>query len=257
MRHSDGAGTVPLHFNEPETWVPVLGPSRGVFLMRPPAITDIDRTLAPFIDAVRRAGAGPIVFLSVTGADKARFLPHAAVERHLMDGPRDWVILRPGFFAQNLSDAYPQDIREDDRVYLPAGQGKAAFLDLRDLGEATARILADPEPHLGQAYTLTGPKAVDFHAVAQAVGEATGRLIAYRPASIAGYLRHLHRRGALCGQALVQTALHVGLRFGQAEAVAPDLARLLDRPPRDIFDYIRDHAELWATEPPRPAAESR
>ena len=47
------------------------------------------------------------------------------------------------------------------------------------------------------------------------------------------------------GQAIVQTALHVGLRFGNAKQVDPTLEKLLGRRPRTVRDYIRDHRTLW------------
>ncbi len=246
LRRPSGPGEVALDLSDPTTWDAALGGVSAVFLLRPPAIADIDATLAPFIAAARAAGVRHILFLSVAGAERNRFLPHSAVERALIAGPRDWTLLRPGFFAQNLEDAYRRDIAEDDRLYVPAGRGRVAFVDLRDVGDLAARILAAPEPHLGQAYTLTGPVAATFTEVAEALSAAAGREIRYRPASILGYARHLRRRGAPWGLVAVQTYLHVGLRFGQAEAVDPTLSRLLGHPARSIFDYVRDHPALWA-----------
>ena len=53
-------------------------------------------------------------------------------------------LLRPGFFAQNLQDAYRRDIREEPRLHVPAGRGRVAFVDLRDPGEVAAMALIDP-----------------------------------------------------------------------------------------------------------------
>ncbi|WNZ26011.1 hypothetical protein HJG54_26415 [Leptolyngbya sp. NK1-12] len=50
------------------------------------------------------------MFVSVTGADQNPFVPHHAVEQHLKAHNRTYTILRPGFFAQNLGDAYRTDI---------------------------------------------------------------------------------------------------------------------------------------------------
>lgn len=245
LRRPDRPDAVALDFQEPASWGPALDGVTALFLLRPPAIADIQSTLAPFISAARAAGVGRIVFLSVMGAESNRFLPHAAVERALMAGPKDWILLRPGFFAQNFQDAYLRDITEDDRLYLPAGQGRVAFVDLRDVGVLAARMLQDPAAPTGTALTLTGPRAVSFAETAVALSEVTGRHIAYVPASPLGYARHLRRRGAPWALVAVQTWLHLGLRWGQAETVDPTLARLLGRPTRDVIDYLRDHADLW------------
>ena len=104
-------------------------------------------------------------------------------------------MLRPGFFAQNLTDAYRLDIRDDDRLFVPAAQGRVAFIDAVDIGEVAATVLADPMAHAGRGYTLTCPQAVTFEEVAQMLTDALGRSIAYTPASALGYMRHLKDRG--------------------------------------------------------------
>ncbi|MFN3642059.1 MAG: NAD(P)H-binding protein [Gemmobacter sp.] len=245
VRRPDGPGAVRLDLADPATWPGALDGAAGVFLLRPPALAAMGRTLVPFVDAVRARGAGPIVFLSVAGAENNRLLPHAAVERHLIAGPRDWTLLRPGYFAQNLEDAFLADIRDAGRIALPAGAGRVAFVDLRDVAEVAADAFADPGRHAGAAWTLTGPRAVGFAEVAQLLSEAAGRPIAYRRMTPLAYAAHLARSGMPAMQVLVQTVLNTGLRFGQAERVDPALPRLLGRPATDIADYIRDHADLW------------
>lgn len=192
-----------------------------------------------------------MVFLSVAGAERNPIVPHHAVEQHLQAGPPGWTILRPGFFAQNLVSAYRPDIVEDNRIYVPAGGGRVAFVDLRDVGAVAASALLHLDAHQGNAYTLTGPEAFSFHAVARILTEATRRPIRYDPASILGYVWHLwHRRSLSLGQTVVQTILHVGLRLGQAATPDPTLEHLLGHRPYDVREYIRDHASLWTKSSP-------
>jgi len=223
--------TVRLDFTDPSTFDAADG-VRAVFLVRPPAISDTKHTLVPFIDEARRRGVEQVVFLSVAGAAHNILVPHHAVERHLAP-TRGWTILRPGFFAQNLEDAYRRDIIDDDRIFVPAGRGRVAFVDVRDIGDLAAMIFESSANHDREAYTLTGSEAIGFTETAARLSESIGRPIRYQPASVIGYLAHLRRRGLPWAQAGVQTVLHAGLRFGQAERVDPTLARLLGRPPHD------------------------
>lgn len=245
-----------LDFEDAATFDAALDGCRGVFLLRPPAIARVKGTLNAFIDRAYALEAGPVVFLSVAGAEKNRFVPHASVEAHLTHHGSGYTLLRPGFFAQNLQDAYLEDIRDDDRLYVPAGRGRVTFVDLRDVAEVAARALLEPDAHDARAYTLTGPRADTFDDVAAALTQTLDRPIRYEPASIPGYLGHVAgARGLSVGQALVQTVLHVGLRFGQAEAVDPTLEQLLGRPPRTIDDYVLDHAEIWRPGRRAPSGE--
>lgn len=219
----------------------------SVFLMRPPAISDTRRTLNLFIDVARHSGVRHIVFMSVIGADQHSWIPHYATEKHLRAGPRDWTILQPSFFAQNLQGPYLKDICDDHRIYLPAGTGKVAFIDVRDIAEVAALVLCQPDGHLGQTYRLTGPSAINFETVAALLSAQLDSTVIYNNASMLGYVMHLHRQQLQWMQILVQTVLHVGLRFGQGATVTQDLPRLLGREATPLAAYIRDHALLWKT----------
>lgn len=235
---------VAFDFMRPETFEAAVAGAGGLFLLRPPPISDVGPTLNRLVDVALAAGVRRIVFLSVIGADTRGYIPHAKVEKHLSQSSAEWTFLRAGFFAQNLGDAYCVDIRERDELFVPAGAGRAAFVDVRDLAEVAARVFAEPG-HAGQAYTLTGPEALSFTEVAQLLTAALGRQIRYTRPGVLRYMTRLRRRGLPFMQRLVQTVLHVGLRFGQGEGLDPTLARLLERPPRTLAQYIADHVELW------------
>jgi uncharacterized protein YbjT (DUF2867 family) len=241
------AHAVPFDFLKPETFGAAIADCSALFLLRPPAVANTKATLNPLIDAAREAGVEQIVFISVAGAADKPWVPHHAVEQHLKAGPPGWTILRPGFFAQNLGDAYRDDIVQDDRIYVPAAQGRVAFIDAQDIAAVAAAALIDPVSHAGQSYTLTGPEAVTFDQVAAILSAELGRPIRYEAASLLGYTRHLRRRGLPWMQILVQTILHRGLRSGEAEAVADTVPMLLGRPARSIAEYIHNHRQLWAT----------
>ena len=243
-------GIQPVYFDffDADTFPDALGRCHGLFLLRPPAISKVEETLNPLVDAARLAGIKHIQFLSVAGAADYSFVPHAKVEKHLKAGPKDWTILRPGFFAQNFETEYRDELLENRRLFLPAGDGEVAFIDLRDLGDATARIFQQGSSHLGKTYTLTGPQTFTFHEAAAILTDLMGQNITYKPASVPGYLIHLLRSGTGWGKAVVQTVLHTGLRYGQASTVEPALELLIDREPCDLEKYLRDHRSIWLGE---------
>lgn len=239
-----GADAVILDFTRPETFARAVAGIGGLILVRPPAIADVRSTLCALVDVALAAGVRRVVFLSVIGADTRGYIPHAKVERHLRKRDAAWTFLRAGFFAQNLGDAYRLDIRDHDELFVPAGDGRVAFVDVRDLGEVAARAFIE-DGHVGVAHTLTGPDALSFAELAALLTAELGRPIRYvRPGALA-YVRRLRRRGCPWGQVAVQTLLHLGLRRGDAERIDPTLARLLGRPPRTVAQYVADHRALW------------
>lgn len=241
-----GTESVYLDFQKPDSFPSAVSGCTSVFLLRPPAISSTKDTLNRFITTARQSGVERIVFLSVAGVADNKIVPHHAVEQQLRDGTRDWTILRPGFFAQNLASEYRDDIVQDDRLYLPAGNGKVAFVDLRDVGKVAAQTLTNLSEHAGMTYTLTGPKSYTLYDIAHILSKNTGRNIEYIPASIPGYLYHLLRtKKQGIKRAIVQTILHAGLRFGQAEEVDATLGKLLHKKPNTVESYIKDHVHIW------------
>jgi len=234
--------TVRLDFEDPGTWDDALRGVRRVFLLRPPPISDVGPTLNAFVDH-GAAQLERVVFLSVAGAEHASFIPHAKVEAHLRAGSVPWTFLRAGFFSHNVLTAYRRDVVEDDRLYVPAGAGRASWVDVRDLGEAAAIALCEPGAQR-QAWSLTGPEACGFHEVAAILTRLLGRTIRYVPASIPGFVWHrVRRRGDPLAAAIVYTALHTALRFGSAEEVDPTLQQVLGRRPRTIEQTLVDHLD--------------
>lgn len=240
------AEAVRLEFQDSATFPGAVAGCESMLLLRPPPISRMKSTLNLLIDVAAQHGMAHVVFSSVQGADTNWIVPHHRVEEHLRASGLGWTMLRPGFFAQNLSDAYRVDIRDDDRVFVPAGDGRVAFVDVTDLGEIAALIFDDPAPHRSQGYTLSGPEALTFVQVAALLSEVLGRPIIYEPASALGYARHLHGRGLPLAQVAVQTVLHLGLRKGDAGTVEPTVERLLGRSARSLEAFIRDHGDIWA-----------
>jgi uncharacterized protein YbjT (DUF2867 family) len=240
-----GAEPVRLDEREPSSFGAAARGCRALFLSRPPGLPRAALALAALVDAARIEGVAEVVFLSAAGPAGNRLASDGAVERHLAEGPPGWTVLRPGFLAQNLGSACRRDIREDDRIVLPAGNGRVAFLDARDVGEVAALALTAPAAHAHRSYRLTGPAASSFAEAAELLTAALGRRIRYQPASLPGYALHLRRRGLPWGQAVGQAVSAAALRYGEGAAVDPTLPRLLGRPARTLADYVRAHAALW------------
>lgn len=235
-----------LDFRDPSTWDRALDGVDGLFLLRPPAIADVGATLNPLVDRAVARGVSHVVFLSVVGAGQVKFIPHRTVEDHLRGKPTRWTFLRAGFFMQNLSTAYRDDVRRDDRLYVPAGTGAVAWVDTVDIAAAAAVAFDRGDTAAGQAWVLTGAEALTFAEVAVALSEVLGRPIRYEPATLLGYARHLQLRGLPLGQVLVQAVLHTAIRFGREGVVDPTLAEVLGRAPMAMRGFLERERAAWA-----------
>ena len=69
------------------------------------------------------------------------------------------------------------------------------MVDVRDIGASVAAILANPAPHAGKTYTMTGPTAIGIDQVASALGEAVGKPVKYVPVPVAAMVESLTKMG--------------------------------------------------------------
>src|SRR3954447_17670174 len=89
------------------------------------------------------------------------------------------VNIRPTMFLETFFSLAGPTVRDHDRIELPFGRGKTSPVAATDVARVVAAVLADPGPHLGRVYELTGPRSQDLHGVAREFSDALNREVAY------------------------------------------------------------------------------
>jgi uncharacterized protein YbjT (DUF2867 family) len=242
-------------FTDPTIWECALEEVTRVFLLRPPQLSNVRRDMRPFLSYLKgvRDPRGDLqirqlVFLSVQGAERNRMIPHHKIEMALADLGLPYTHLRPSFFMQNLTTTHLPEIRDEDRIFVPAGNGRTNFIDVRDIGDAAAKVLTETG-HVDRAYTLTGPRDYTYGEVAEILSEVLGRRIEYQDASPLSFLRYHGRQGKKLGFRLVMLALYSVAKYGRAAAGSTgDLEVLIGNPGRDLVRFVEDHEKLFSSE---------
>lgn len=235
-----------LEFGDRRSYVEAFRGVDRLFIVRPPQLSQVRRDMVPALDVALGAGVTQMVLLSLQGAERLPFVPHAQLEAYLRESGAGYTFLRPSFFMQNLTTMHLPELRRGE-VHVPAGQGRTSFIDVRDIAEVGALVLTEPG-HEGRAYELTGSEALTYAEVAARLSAATGRSIRYTDPSPLAFFRHMRARGISTGQILVMEAIYATARFGLAARVTPETAQLLGRPPRSFDDFARDVAPLLSQE---------
>ena len=154
------------------------------------------------------------------------------------------VTIRPtvfldGFFLALVSPA----VRDRSRIELPFGRGKTSPVAAADVARVVAAVLADPGPHLGQIYELTGPRSQDMDGVAQEYAEALHREITYTDIPPEAWEQGLHKAGLpehLIHHLVTMAALH---RAGRYDRMADGVERVTGQPAMSVRDFVALHAE--------------
>jgi uncharacterized protein YbjT (DUF2867 family) len=161
-----------------------------------------ERTELSFVRTAKEAGLAWIIKLSspeaVRGTTSPIPLAHIAAEDAIMASGLKWTFVRPSFYMQNFRGSV-KAAAATGKLSMPMGKGTVALTDNNDAGQFVAHILTDGNPaqHHGQCYDITGPDPVmDFQQVAQAIGEAIGKPVAYEdcdPKAFQEAIRPFHR----------------------------------------------------------------
>ena len=237
---------VRFDFTDPATWPAAFDGVELMFLMRPPHISNIDRDMAPALEAAKAAGVRHVVFLSLQGAETNKVVPHAKVEAWLRASGLVWTFVRPSFFMENLSTTHAADIRDRNEIYVPAGTGRTSFVAARDVAAVAVATLLDPAAHRDTAWTPTGTEALTYVEVAEILSDVLGRRITYAKPGALGYARHAKNvLGMPLPMVGVTTAIYSIARMGKAAGLTDDVRTVTGRDPITFRDWAQEHADAW------------
>jgi uncharacterized protein YbjT (DUF2867 family) len=239
-----GVEAVPFDWDKPETFGPALQGVEKLFLLTPASEKQTQYTQS-LVDAAKKAGVKHIVKLSVMGADAEPGISlgrmHRDSEKAIKSSGIAWTMLRPTFFMENFFNYYGADPKKDSTVYNPHGQGKAVWVDGRDVGEVAAAVLTG-QGHEGKAYDLTGPEALGDAEALAILGQALGRKYTYVDVP-----EEAARKAMLDMQMpawLVDGFMELNMLVKNNWAATPatGVKDVLGRPPRSFQQYAKDYA---------------
>lgn len=238
------AEIVHFDFLTPATYREAFTGIKRMFLVRPPALSNVQRDIAPAVWAAVGAGVEHIVFLSIQGVENNPIVPHHKIEQLILKTGVDYTFLRASFFMQNLSTTHREEIQQQNEIALPVGEARTSFIDVRDIAAVAVHTLTE-EGHTNRKYTLTGAKALNYHEVADKLSRTLERPIHYTQPSTVRFFWERVRSGEKLGYALVVTGLYTITRFGNAKEVTDDVANILDRPPISFSQFAQDYRDCW------------
>ncbi|MCY1144338.1 NAD(P)H-binding protein [Actinoplanes sp. Pm04-4] len=199
-----------------------------VYLCAPDGPDKVRREKA-VIDAAASHGVERIVKLSAMHADPASALPtyrwHGEIEAHLRRSGLPSVILRPAFFMTNLLM-----VTGSGTLPSPTAGRRVAMIDIRDVAAVAAATLLD-DGHIGKTYELTGPAAVTFAEVAEALS------VRFLDLTEEQARPRFEGAGLPDWMAAQFAGVFALIRAGGFEHVTDHVRAITGRPARDINDF--------------------
>lgn len=240
-------GDVRFDLGEPSTWAAALDGIEAAYLLEPQSqgTEEGQRRIPRLVEAAAAAGVRRVVLMTAPGAEGNDTHPLWQAEEAVKNSGLEWTIVRPTWFAQNFSEDFWLPGILDGSLVLPVGDGATAFVDAEDIADVIAAALTD-EGHNGQAYLLTGPRAISFGEAVDLISKATGRTIRHVDISPEEFTQVQIADGVPAHVAKLLAHIYTGIRDGSAADVSDGTRRALGRQPRSFEDYVTAAAAAGA-----------
>ena len=150
-------------------------------------------------------------------------------------------VLLEGFFLILT----PGSVRETNQIRLPFGEGKTSPVAVEDVARVIAALLANPQPHIGKIYHLTGPQSENMDFYAQEYSKALGRTITYQDIPVEPWRDALLKRSLpvhLVNHLATMADLH---RAGRYDRMSDDVRTLTGQEPLSVQAFVRNNAATF------------
>jgi uncharacterized protein YbjT (DUF2867 family) len=185
FRNLNSVRVVQLDYNNPGTLATALKGVEKLFLLTPPQSTTVDFT-SNLVREAKKAGVKYIVKQSVMGADAepeitpTPILLHRQAEKIIEESKIPFTFLRSNSYMQNFVNFYSHSVKTQGAFYVPAGDARISFVDVRDIAAIAVHALTSTNgKHEGKAHNITGGEALSHGQAAEILSKAVGKKINY------------------------------------------------------------------------------
>lgn len=238
VRAASRSSQTRFDWSDPGGWDAALQGVAAVYVVAPATVGPVHQ----FVKRAESAGVQRLVLLSGRGADTWGDSDFGLDMRDAEDAVRasalEWTILRPNNFAQNFDEELWHAPLLTGQLALPAGAVPEPLIDLEDVADVAAAVLAEPGRHAGEIYELTGPRAITFAEAVELIARASGQPITYKQISPTEYAAALVDDGLSEDDAHHIAEMFVMMQRGLLADPTDGVATVLGRPPRAFEDYV-------------------
>ena len=244
--HLNGVQTVQLDLNNTDTFSSAFQGIDKLFLLTPFQSNMVDLT-SNLVNEAENAKVKYIVKQSVMGADAELGITpsrlHRRAEKIIEESGIPFTFLRPNFFMQNFVSFYSQTIKNQNAFYVPAGDAKVSFVDVRDIAAVAVQALASNNgKHEGKAYNITGGEALSYEQAAEILSKQLGKKVTY--VNISDEDARKGMKGIGMDEWTINSMIELFeiTRAGYASAISPVIEQITGNKPIGFSQFTSDNA---------------
>jgi NAD(P)H dehydrogenase (quinone) len=195
------------------------------------------------VKAAKEAGVKHIIYTSFvrkneTAASPIAFIAqqHIESEKVIRESGIPYTFMLNALYADAILMFMGEKVVETG-IFLPAGNGRAAFTTRLDMAEAAANLLVSREP-LKKEYIIANTENYSLHDIASYLTELSGKPVAYHAPSKEAYLDTVLKAGMPEQYAQMFASFSQAIEQGEFETSSTDLEKLLGRKPVSMKEFL-------------------
>jgi uncharacterized protein YbjT (DUF2867 family) len=242
-----GVQVVQLDYNKPDTLAAAFKGADKLFLLTPFQSNMVDLT-SNLVNEAKIAGVKYIVKQSVMGADTEPTITpsrlHRQAEKIVEQSGIPFTFLRPNFFMQDFVSFYSHFNKTQGAFFVPAGDAKVSFVDVRDIAAVAVHTLGDngAGKYAGKAYDITGGEALSYGQAAEILSQGIGKKVNYVNVSDEDTRKGMKDRGVDDWTINSLIELFEITRAGYVSDISPAVEQITGNKPITFSRFARDYA---------------
>ena len=201
------------------------------------------------VRAAQEAGVKHVVYTSFQrktedGSSAAAFVAdaHLATEKLLVASGLTYTILKNALYFEVLP-LFMGPVLERGLIYLPAGDGRAAYASRADLGAASAAVLTGTG-HENQRYDLATAPSYTYADIARLLSDLSGKQIQYVSPTAEEFSTQLAAAGVPAEAIQLTAGFAVAIGQGEFDFPSPTLEKLLGHAPLSLREFLKATYQL-------------
>jgi uncharacterized protein YbjT (DUF2867 family) len=246
---SSGLEIVHVDYYKPETFDNLFAGGEKMFLLVPFVKNMIEIT-SGIVKIAKKQGVKYIVNQSLLGPDvysgSTISRLHRRVEKVIRESSIPFTILRPNYFMQNFIVFFSHTIKSQGSFYIPAGDGKVSFVDVRDSALVAAKLLTvNDSQHMDKTYNVTGPESLSYKQAAEILSNQIGKRISYINITDDEARQGLKDIGVSDQLIPLLLEMYNDIRIGYASAISSVVQEITDNKPISFSRFAKDYANAF------------
>lgn len=145
---------------------------------------------------------------------------------------------------QNFTTTLRQDIIENNRIFLPAGNAKFTIIDVNDIGRFGAKVLMNVNLHLNKSYDLTNNETLTFSQMATIINQELDKDIDFISPNLLQFFLTKYKEGLPVMLILVMIMLHCFPKFQKTPPTTKWIEIITEKSPKNFDEFVRENKNL-------------